>query len=483
MPTVASLTCSARFATPRTESRRTHGGQVAKLAEALRLPLMPWQRQVFDTALEIDDDGRYVYREVIVTVPRQSGKSTALLLLMAHRCITQPGARVVYTAQNRTDARKKWEDDHLPVLQSSALSSQFKVRLQNGQEAIRWSNGALWTITATTEKAGHGMTLDLPVLDEAFAQIDNRMEQAFKPAMATRTNAQFWVTSTAGTESSYYLNAKVDLGRQLVKDGVNKGVAYFEWSADPDLDLDDPANWWTFHPALGHTIGEAVIESDKASMDPMEWRRAYGNIKTTKAAHETVIPDQDWNDCADVESTPGDRLFMSVDVSPDRSKAAIAVGSRRGDGCVHGEIISEAPGTGWLVDEIVRLNSAHHPQGWVIDPAGPAGGLIPRLLEKGISPELVSGRELAQACQAFFDLVCPGDGTDGVLPRFRHLDQASLNLAVGVAKKRPVGDSWAWTRKDTSVSIAPLVAVTLAAWMADRDNEPEPEVELWTAWE
>jgi phage terminase large subunit-like protein len=291
---LASPTCSARFATPRTPDRKTHGGQVAALAKQLGIPLMPWQRQVFDVALEVDDDGRYVYREVIVTVPRQAGKSTALLLLMAHRCLTQPGARVVYTAQNRTDARKKWEDDHLPVLQSSPLGSQFRVRLQNGQEAIRWRNGSLWTITSTTEKAGHGMTLDLPVLDEAFAQVDNRMEQAFKPAMATRTNAQFWVTSTAGTEDSHYLNAKVEQGRDLVLANVTSGVAYFEWSADPDADLDDPGSWWEFHPALGHTIGEDVISTDKLSMSSMEWRRAYANLRTSKVETDEIIPSGAW---------------------------------------------------------------------------------------------------------------------------------------------------------------------------------------------
>ena len=83
MPTMVSPICSARFATPRTPERRTHGGQVAELAKALGIPLMPWQRQVFDVALEVDEDNRYVYREVVVTVPRQSGKSTALMLLMA----------------------------------------------------------------------------------------------------------------------------------------------------------------------------------------------------------------------------------------------------------------------------------------------------------------------------------------------------------------------------------------------------------------
>jgi phage terminase large subunit-like protein len=469
--TLASPTCSARFATPRTPDRRTHGGQVAALAKQLGIPLMPWQRQVFDVALEVDDDGRYVYREVIVTVPRQAGKSTALLLLMAHRCLTQPGARVVYTAQNRTDARKKWEDDHLPVLQSSPLASQFRVRLQNGQEAIRWRNGSLWTITSTTEKAGHGMTLDLPVLDEAFAQVDNRMEQAFKPAMATRTNAQFWVTSTAGTEDSHYLNAKVEQGRELVRADVNTGVAYFEWSADPDADLDDPASWWGFHPALGHTIGEDVIATDKLSMSSMEWRRAYANLRTSKHVTDEIIPTDAWLAAEDPRSAATGPVAFAVDVTPDRAYTSICVAGHRADGRAHVEVAAHERGVSWAAKWLAERLKVWPNVGLVLDPSGPAGTLIPELQALGVESSLTRARDMAQACGAFHDAV--------VEDRLRHIGQPELSGAVSGARRRPLGDAWAWARRDTSVDLAPLVGVTLALWKLSQPAEapaPTPRV-------
>jgi hypothetical protein len=109
-----------------------------------------------------------------------------------------------------------------------------------------------------------------------------------------------------------------------------------------------------------------------------------------------------------------------------------------------------------------------------LDPAGPAGAFIPRMADVGIAPELVSGRELGQACGALLAAV--------IERRLRHLDQSRLNLAVAGAKRRPLGDAWAWARKDMSVNIAPLVAVTLAAWLADRDEQPEVGGELWASW-
>jgi hypothetical protein len=70
----------------------------------------------------------------------------------------------------------------------------------------------------------------------------------------------------------------------------------------------------------------------------------------------------------------------------------------------------------------------------------------------------VTGREFAQACGAFYDDVVEGRA------RIRRHD--SLDAAVAGAKKRTVGDAWAWARKDTSVDVSPLVAVTIARWAA-----------------
>src|SRR5881394_1733943 len=182
MPLVSSFVgCRPRFVTPRSD-RPTLGPRVAEVSELLGQPLMPWQRDVLDTALEVDPDtGLLVYREVVLTVPRQSGKTWLLLCLMVHRALGfgEPQS-IVYAAQTRIEARKKWEDDFVRRLQRSGLRHQFQVRKQIGQESIRWNNGSLHGITSGTEKSGHGATLDLAVLDEAFAHEDARLEQALK---------------------------------------------------------------------------------------------------------------------------------------------------------------------------------------------------------------------------------------------------------------------------------------------------------------
>jgi hypothetical protein len=66
----------------------------------------------------------------------------------------------------------------------------------------------------------------------------------------------------------------------------------------------------------------------------------------------------------------------------------------------------------------------------------------------------VNTPEHGQACGRLVDMVEAGT--------LAHLGSGELRDAVRGAKPRPLGDAWAWSRKNSSVDIAPLVAATLA---------------------
>jgi len=260
---------------------------------------MPWQQYVADVVLEIDPaTGRLAYDKWGLTVPRQSGKSTFVEAKSVHRCSATGffGARqhVVYTAQTRLKAREKWEEDFAADLEaSSAFKQRIRVHKGNGAEHIRFLNGSRFGLEASTEKAGHGSTLDEAYLDEAFAHQDYRLEQAFGPAMITRANKQLGWLSTAGwLDGSPYLEEQVSIGRALVAEGRQRGYAYFEWSADQDANPGDEAVWWSCMPALGRTISVDAIRAEyEKALDSgrlNEFRRAYLNQWVPKDV------DDDW---------------------------------------------------------------------------------------------------------------------------------------------------------------------------------------------
>lgn len=428
---------------------------------------MPWQQSVADVVCEIDPvTGRLYYQEFGLTVPRQSGKSTFILAKAIHRCSATgffgDRQRLVYTAQTRQKAREKWDEDFASELEhSAAFKNRVHAHRGPGNEHLRFANGSRFGIEANTEKAGHGGTLDEAYIDEAFAQVDYRLEQAFGPAMITRPNKQLgWVSTAGWVDGSAYLSEKVDLGRRLVLDGSPTRIAFFDWSAPEDCDPGDPRVWWGCMPALGFTIhvDDIRMEYDKAlRADKMnEFKRAYLNVWVPKSVGMgNVFAPGVWDAQRDPRSQIAGRVSLAVEVAQDRSWSVVAASGARADGALHVQIAENHRGTEWVVGKVAELASGGRV---TVAPNSPAGSLIEDLESRGLTVDKIPTGEYAQACGAFFDRI----HQRGIY----HLGQPELDVAVSAARKKTFSDAWVFDRRNTSLDISPLAAVTLAAWTA-----------------
>ena len=448
--------CLPRVATART-GRDTHGDKVAQVAEMLGQPFMPWQQQVVDTALEIDEHGRFAYRTVAVTVPRQQGKSTLALARMVWTALTVKGSRVSYTAQTGHDARLKLVNDWGPSVEDSKLKPLIKqVYRGAGSEAIVFTNRSRIEAMPTTLTAGHGRTLDFGVIDEAFSDVDDRRMQAMLPAMATKQDAQIWIVSTAGTDESAFLKRIVSEGREHAANGVTTGTCYFEWAADPDADPDDPATWHSCIPALGHTIGPEVVAHARQTMPDGDFRRAWLNQWTR--TDERVIPKHIW-DAAQDDAMPDGRLVFGADITLDRSSGTIVVADEHG----RVELIDNREGVDWMPDRLVEL-ATKHDGAIVLDTYGPAGMLAETLENRKIRLVTYTTRDACYAANLFYDDLMTG--------KMRVRPHQALNVAVAAAEKKPLGASWLWVRFNPQADVSPLHAATIAYHCARHRNKP-----------
>lgn len=455
---------------------------------------MPHQQHIVDVALEIDPStGELAYRMVIVVMPRQQGKTELLLPLMTHRSMGfGPKQRILYTAQTGAEARKKWEDVHVARLLESPLKSLFVPRLRLTAEAIVWTNGSMWSPIATTKKTGGtGDSIDLGVIDEAWAREDDGMELAMRPAMLTRKSPQLWAASMvpgltrAKTVNSRYLRDKMKLGRQLVRDGVNQGIAYFEFSAPPGMDPGDPETWATCMPALNRTVSVNAIQADYLSM------LGSGQLVDFQAEYLSWWPDDSkpiwtvivegvWNDLLDAQSQPSGRIAFGIAAPDDRSCAWVAAVGRRADRDYHVEVVEPGQhiaegmrGLDWLRNRVIELCNVHDPLCVVVDPRSPAASEIIPLRQNGIEVLTPNTLQYAASCGRFYDATGQEartrieNGEDYVEirgVRLHHLGQRELTRAVaGVSKlKSPTQGTFTWSRVGSTVDIGPLEAVTLA---------------------
>ena len=447
---------------------------------------MPWQQLVADVVMEIDPaTGLLCYDELGLTVPRQSGKSTFVLAKSTHRCTASTffgqRQRLVYTAQTRAKAREKWEEDFVADLEASKVfRSRVKVNRRGGTEHIRFANGSRFGIEANTEKAGHGGTLDETYIDEAFAQQDYRLEQAFGPAMITRVNTLLaWISTAGWSDASPYLWPKVQIGRAAAERDSGFGLAYFEWSAPEDCDPGDESVWWGCMPALGLTVPveniRAEYEKARAADKMADFMRAYLNRWVPKPRTEVVAAptspidvtswdrlditrSEDW----DVTEPPPVSAF-AIEMDLDHTFVVITSAGEVDTDRTFVEYVATIGRQAAAVRRCVELNRKHGPVGFVVDSGGPAAPLIPDLIEAGIDVVEAGTQDVIDAYADLLD----GIEAETVL----HGPQSVLRDAVEAARKRRIGDR-GFTFDRSAVASIPIIAAALAKWGVDQGTEP-----------
>jgi hypothetical protein len=456
----ASDRCQPRYATKRNPDRETLGGDVASIATQLGKSFMPWQRDLADVAYEIDPrTGLLWYSEIVVLIMRQQGKSTFVIPAATHRAIAwKTRQNILYLAQTRKAARKKWEREQLYTLENSPFGRKLMLppRKSNGDESMLFRNGSTWGIDAPNEDGGVGDTLGMGIIDEAWKFADATVEQSISPTMLTVEDSQKYILSTAGTARSKYLKKKVDAGRIRTRSGLESRSLYLEYSFPEDCDIYDPAVWWDNMPALGHTVTEEKIRAEAETMnDDDEFKRAYGNIFLDKLQAEWAIPEDDWMAVADRDSEIVGPVTWCADVSPDMAASSISIAGQRRDGLIHIECVEQLDGTSWLPSRMAELQREYG--GRVFgDLSGPIGGLIHRFEDEGVHLEPISGPDMQKACGSLYEAVLE--------KRIRHINQPEINIAVSIAAKSRTTDAWRWTRGRSLGDISPLVSATVAYW-------------------
>lgn len=438
------------------------GTEAAEFAASVGLVLDPWQRDVVDVALGVRGDGRWAAFEVGCLVARQNGKGAVLEAVELASLFLFGDRLILHSAHEFKTSAEAFLRVKALIDGSDELTRRVRtIRTSHGEEGIELLDGARLRFVARSRSSGRGFSGDRVILDEA-QELPRTAMGALLPTLSARPNPQVIYTGTVPgpeNDSAHWASLR-DRGRA----GGDPTLAWMEWSPKPpddedgDYDLDDREAWRESTPALDIRITEETIERERASLGDEEFARERLSIWRAGRGRDVIAAGR-WAGLAD--PTPGELepLALAVDVSPDRSHSSIAVAGVRPDGRRHVEVVDSRRGTGWLAERLEGLVDRRKPCAVVLDPSGPAGSLIPDLAATGrpaLGDDLVmtSAREMAQACGAFYDATQALTVT--------HFDQPALNAAVGAARKRPLGDAWAWHRKDPSVDITPLVAATLA---------------------
>jgi len=398
-------------------------------------------------------DGTWAARHVGLCAPRQAGKGAVLearalagLLLLGEQMIIHSAHEARTAAiqfrrlkayfENFSDLRKKVAGI------GNAVAREY-IRLRSGQE-IRF--------ITRSKSAIRGFSADCLLLDEAQILDDLAWEAALYTVSA-RPSHQIWLAGTAPL--SIEQGIVFDRFRRRALEGKDHRLAYLEWSAPPNADLDDPQVWSVANPALGTLISHSTVATERAAASDEGFARERLGIWPTEESSGPVFDAGGWNALADRRAPAPLRVALVVDVSPDRRWSSIGVAGAIPDGrvlvmCFCGQ------GTGWVASRLAELVATRTVVETALFVGGQAAALQPDLVAAGVEFVKLSAVDMASACAAFQETVKAG----GLV----HVGQPELGAAIANARVRQVGESQRWDRRDDGFDISPLVACAGALW-------------------
>ena len=448
------------------------GRAAVELAAAAGLILDPWQERVLLNSLRRRPDGKWAAFEVGLVCPRQNGKNSIIEARQLAGMFVLGERLQIHSAHQFDTSLEAFRRLKFLIEENDWLAREVKrISQSHGEEGIELKSGQRIRFRTRTKGGGRGFSGDVVYFDESMILPEATMG-AILPVVSARPNPQVWYTGSAVDQTIHEHGFTLTRIRERGRGGDDPSLFYSEWSADAatpeDLEDDsDPLLWAQANPALNVRIAEEHVANERRSMDPRTFaveRLGVGDWPDLGDGG-TVIPLAQWEALTDAASAIAGAPVFAFDVTPDRAFASIAAAGARGDGVQHGETVDRRRGTGWIPERLAELVRKHQPALVLCDASGPAGSLLHDLQRLGVTVKTVTAGEHAQACGLLYDLVVEG--------RFHHLGSPELSAAIRGAEKRPLGDAWAWSRKNSATDISPLVALTLATWGA---TNAAPEV-------
>jgi phage terminase large subunit-like protein len=457
------------------------GFEVAEFArDILEIDLLPWQKWLFVHGLELNPDRSYRFRKVLVLVPRQCGKTTALMVLSLWRMVMDSARTVLGTSTNLDYAKEAWqkavelawgppESKHFAGV--SMLEGIFtKPRLANGEQTLSTVDGARYKIGTASRTGGRSLSIDLAIMDELREHKTFAAWAAASKTTNARPRGQVWALSNMGDDTSVVLNHFQQLARDQILKGevADPALAMYEYSAPEGCDTADRSFWPVAIPALGYTISETTIASDQKS-DPEEVFRTEVLCQRVPTLEPLPITlDMWWSAVRNRKRLTRSSPVFGVSVSPSQRTAAIVVAVMASRNIAHLELVYHGPMEA-VVGRMQKLAARYDDAQFVMVQTGAMAALLPDLLRAEIEPIQVNTTDLGRAYghmqKRLQDRQLTHDG-----------NEAFEDALLG-AVKRDVGEGlWSLGWRKATSDLTPLEAGAIALWQRAGEEDPDPNV-------
>lgn len=352
--------------------RTTDGFACIQFAEQMMgLRLFPWQEWFLTHALELNEDGSYRFRYIILLVGRQNGKSLLLLVLALWHLFSLGSEEVIATAQDLGRSEAAWkeavewveEDDELSELIVNIDRGHPKLLEVGGEndEEMPWKR--LYRVASAGRRGARGFSGDLILMDELREHQTWDTWGTVTNTMNARPRGQAFAFSNAGDNLSIvlrYLRAQAhkrldwpdgDADKEVLGeedpeleaflaqyDAADK-TGFFEYSAPPKSSRTNIEALSQANPSMNHTdvvadcVTHGALLASLATTPPGVYDTEVRCIWVPMLG-AGPFPEGAWEGTFDDEARPAENSsqVVCVSVSKSRSKAYIARAGWTDDG-------------------------------------------------------------------------------------------------------------------------------------------------------
>ena len=440
----------------------------------LGLGFDPWQQDLGRLCVAKRKDGTYAATVggVVISIPRQVGKTFTVGGLVFALCMLRPGIKVVWTSHHLSTTDETFEDMSAMARMPRIAHHILTVRSGNGKQRIKFRNRSQIEFGARESGFGRGKKqISILILDE-FQHVSEAALENLVPAMNQGDNPLLFMMGTPPRpidRGEAFKNRRRD-----ALSGKSTDMVYVEIGADPDAKLDDRKQWAKANPSFPRRTPASSILRMRANLasDDSFKREALGIWDDDSVGSRLISADL-WSKTGVAEAPEG-LVSFGVAFSPDGSRVGLG-GCRKHDGGLHVELLDAFSGrlesgiaalAKWLADR--RAATAQI----TIAGAAGAGTLRQDLRDLGVPERMIvvaTTQQYTTGCAMLHEGLI-----DGSVTHLASDGQKVLDDSVAVCDRKTRGGGWGWMATTPDGDEVPLEAVSVALFGA-RTTKRNPD--------
>jgi phage terminase large subunit-like protein len=416
---------------------------------AVPMKLDEFQKWILRQALQTDKDGNFRFRQYIVSMGRQNGKTTIASALMLYFMLAhspQPNVfAIASTLQQANIAYSRFSN-----LVNSSPEIKKKFRQTTETRGIKTKAGGYLQVSTSKAASLQGHSLTACVLDELHILKPETYDAVVIGAGQQHNSLIFGIT-TAGSEESELLKRLYEQG----KSGA-PGLGIAIWEAPEGSKTDDPEALKAANPALAE--GRMSLEDTLQEVAVLPEADAVRyKLNRFITAENPFLPFGKWKQLGEC-SYPPEPMKICADISPGWG-AFTLTGAWRKDKEVHTCVLASVikPSYEQALSLLLKvLEQVPYTEVGISTYWGKA--LLDALNEKGVRTKALVRRDEFVAPPLFYEAVMRDE------VKHQHLDLLDYQMArVG---RKEQGDEYKLVRPSGAVEIDVAMSCVFAVYLA-----------------